>query len=98
MSTNNDLTAALQPVDRVLRELGVAYYVGGSIASSYHEAARSTMDVDIVCERRSDQVDALVKLLDDEFYCSSSAILNGLGLRGISHFYSTLDAKPLNES
>lgn len=78
MSTNNDLTAALQPVDRVLRQLGVAYYVGGSIASSYHGAARSTMDVDIVCELSRHHVEAFIKLLGDEFYCSESAILSAI--------------------
>lgn len=78
MSTKNDLTAALEPVDRVLRGLGVAYYVGGSIASSYHGAARSTMDVDIVCDLRRDHVETFIKLLGNEFYCSSTAILSAI--------------------
>ncbi len=78
MSTNNDLTAALGPVDQALRQLRVAYYVGGSIASSYHGAARSTMDVDIVCELRREHVETFIKLLGDQFYCSSSAIVSAI--------------------
>jgi hypothetical protein len=41
----DDLIDALEPVVRAFRELGIRYFIGGSIASSFHGATRSTMDV-----------------------------------------------------
>jgi hypothetical protein len=69
-----DLIAALAPVVSVLNQLGLRYYVGGSVASSFHGAARSTMDVDIVCELSAENVSALVSGFGDDFYISESAI------------------------
>ena len=48
MSDVDDLVAALEPVAAALGRLGVGFYVGGSVASTYHGAIRSTMDVDLV--------------------------------------------------
>jgi hypothetical protein len=69
-----DLIAALTPVVAALNQLGLRYYVGGSVASSFHGAARSTMDVDIVCELSAEKVSAFVSGFGDDFYISESAI------------------------
>ena len=50
MSEIPGLIDALKPVARVLQSMGVRFYVGGSVASSYHGASRSTLDVDLVAE------------------------------------------------
>jgi hypothetical protein len=42
LNDGTDLIAALAPVAAVLNQLGVRFYVGGSVASSFHGAARST--------------------------------------------------------
>lgn len=60
MNDGTDLISALTPVAAVLDQLGVRFYVGGSVASSFHGAARSTMDVDIVCELVAEKVSAFV--------------------------------------
>jgi hypothetical protein len=60
MSDTDDLLAALAPVAAAFRRLGVDFYIGGSVASTYHGAIRSTMDVDLVCDLRADQVAAFV--------------------------------------
>ena len=60
MNDGTDLIAALAPVAAVLNQLGVRFYVGGSVASSFHGAARSTMDVDLVCELVAENVPAFV--------------------------------------
>ena len=39
---------ALAPVLRALRDLGIRHFVGGSIASSAHGVARSSVDADVV--------------------------------------------------
>jgi len=46
----DDLVAAMMPVDRAFRRLEVRFYVGGSVASSFRGAMRSTMDVGLVAE------------------------------------------------
>src|SRR5262245_5531084 len=46
MSEASELIQALRPVLDELNRLGVRYYIGGSVASSIHGAARSTLDVD----------------------------------------------------
>jgi hypothetical protein len=70
----NDLTTALGPVVAAFRDLKIRHYVGGSVASSFHGAARSTMDVDIVCELTAEQIPQFVSGFDENFYFSESAI------------------------
>lgn len=60
MSDCDDLVAALSPVSAALTKLGIRRYIGGSVASSFHGASRSTMDVDLVAD-----VKRLLKLLGD---------------------------------
>ena len=48
MSDSPGLIEALEPVARVLQALEVRFYIGGSVASSFHGASRSTLDVDLV--------------------------------------------------
>lgn len=66
--------AALTPVVSILKKLGVAHYVGGSVASSFHGAVRSTMDVDIVCDLKPESVTPILSHLEDDFYGSEPAI------------------------
>ena len=74
MSDTADLLAALTPVAAVLERLGVRHYVGGSVASSVHGAIRSTMDVDLVCELRSDQIEPFLTAFGVDFYVSRQAV------------------------
>ncbi len=73
MSDFDDLVAALAPVVSALRRLGVRHYVGGSVASTFHGAIRSTMDVDLVCSLSEPQVEALIAECGPDFYVSSAA-------------------------
>lgn len=74
MNDGTDLITALTPVAAVLNQLGVRFYVGGSVASSFHGAARSTMDVDIVCKLVAENVPAFVAAFGDDFYVSELAV------------------------
>ena len=74
MSEIDDLVAALSPVVDAFRQLQIPHYVAGSVASSYHGAARSTMDVDLVCELSPEHVPAFVSLFDADYYVSESAV------------------------
>ncbi|MEZ6125816.1 MAG: hypothetical protein R3C49_22040 [Planctomycetaceae bacterium] len=74
MNDTNDLVAALRPVVDALRQLGVRHYVGGSVASSFHGAARSTMDVDVICELADSQITQFVSSFTGDYYVSESAV------------------------
>jgi hypothetical protein len=74
MSDANSLIAALAPVVQILRELGIRHFVGGSVASSFHGATRSTMDVDLVCELTEPAIAAFVASIGPEYYVSERAI------------------------
>lgn len=81
VSDIDDLVAALEPVAAALVRLGVGFYVGGSVASTYHGAIRSTMDVDLVCELRADQVAAFVSAFGPECYISEPAVRDAVERR-----------------
>ena len=74
MDNTEDLIAALAPVVYAMRRLDIAFYVGGSVASSYHGATRSTMDVDIVCNLDESNIRPLIELVGSDFYSSETAI------------------------
>ncbi len=69
-----DLLAALAPVLWALRDLGVRHYVGGSIASSTHGVARSSLDADVVAELGSAHVSSLLARLADAYYVPANRV------------------------
>lgn len=52
----------------VLEELGLAYHVGGSCASSIHGLPRQTQDIDMVVDMDLAVVPALIAKLERDFY------------------------------
>jgi hypothetical protein len=54
-----------------LDRVGVAYYIGGSFASGAHGVYRATAGVDMVADLRDDQIEALVRALETEFYADA---------------------------
>src|SRR5689334_15627437 len=43
-----NIRAGLLPVIAIFDQLGIPYYIGGSVASAHHGIARSTLDVDLI--------------------------------------------------
>lgn len=74
MTQIDDLIDALEPVVQVFRELGIRHFIGGSIASSFHGATRSTMDVDVVCDLTESQAGPFVSRFNTDFYVSQTAV------------------------
>lgn len=71
-------------VERVARacdQVGVPYYVGGSVASSFHGEARSTNDVDVIADLRAQQVDAWIAALGPDFSVDAEALLDAIRRR-----------------
>ncbi len=69
-----DLWQALHPVIAAFRELGIDYYIGGSVASSAYGIARSTLDVDVIADLRETHIDTLVSRLQTDYYIDSRMI------------------------
>jgi len=74
----SDALAALTPLAAELDRLGVAYYVGGSIASSVHGIPRSTLDVDVVADLATKHVAPLVDALKAAYYIDSRMMFDAI--------------------
>jgi len=75
------IAQSLLPVSQALSDLGVRHYVGGSVASSFHGAMRSTMDVDLVAEMNDSHVRPFLSAIGDRYYASESAIRDAIRRR-----------------
>ena len=76
-----DLAEALAPVADALDALGVAYRVGGSVASSALGVGRSTFDIDLVADLAGRHVDALVERLGEAYYVDGDMIRDAIRRR-----------------
>jgi len=78
MQTESRLKLALQSVVSFLDESKTPYFVGGSVASSYHGASRSTLDVDLTTQMNESVVSDLIAALGDEYYLNEQAIRSAI--------------------
>jgi len=58
----------------VFEELGIPYFIGGSLASAIHGVVRSTNDVDIVADLKLEHILPLKNALQSEFYIDEDMI------------------------
>lgn len=68
-------------VTQTLERLGVPYFVGGSLASTFHGSPRTTLDTDIVAELRSSHVARLLEELGPDFYSDEHTIRQAIRAR-----------------
>jgi hypothetical protein len=73
--------AAVTPVVAEFERLGVAYSLGGSIASSTYGVPRSTLDADIVADLTPRHVASLVAALKSEYYIDGPMIFDAIARR-----------------
>ena len=73
-----DLLHAPKPVIHAFEQLGIPYYLGGSVASSVYGLARATLDVDLVADIAVDQVSSLVGLWRPAYYLDEQMIRDAL--------------------
>lgn len=66
--------AVLSEITHVLDELGIAYVVVGSFASSMRGLYRATADVDILADINPEQIKPLVTALEENFYLDELAV------------------------
>jgi hypothetical protein len=73
MSIYHDVMDALTPLVDAFEQLGIAYYIGGSVSSSLHGLARRTQDVDVIVDIGANQVRLLVQRLQRDYYVDEQA-------------------------
>src|SRR5262249_41440248 len=73
MSMYHDVMEALTPLVDALEQLGITYYIGGSVSSSLHGLARRTQDVDVIADIGINQVRSLVQALQHDYYVDEQA-------------------------
>ena len=73
MSLYHDVMEALTPLVEAFDQLGIVYYIGGSVSSSLHGMARQSQDVDVIADIRPDQVRPLVQALQGNYYVDEQA-------------------------
>jgi hypothetical protein len=76
-----EILAVLAPIVEALEELGVAYHIGGSVASSVYGIPRLTIDADLVADLRLEHVRPLVKQLEVEYYIDADAVRDAIRRR-----------------
>src|SRR5437764_5849362 len=70
----SELIQALTSLVEVLERFGIAYYIGGSVASSVHGRRRYTQDVDMVAAVQLKHVQTLVAMLQQAYYVDADMI------------------------
>ena len=78
---SSDALAAIAPLTAEFERLGIAYYVGGSIAGSLHGKPRATLDVDIVADVAPAHVSPLVDALKSIYYIDAGMIHEAIARR-----------------
>ena len=77
----NEINDALEPLINAFDELGILYYVGGSVASSAYGTARTTLDVDVVLNILPSHIKPLVDKLKDKYYIDAEMIADAIKSR-----------------
>ena len=74
MDGHDDLVVALTPLIDVLERLGVAWYVGGSVASTVHGRFRATNVVDVIADLREEHAGEPHAALEADHYVNEESI------------------------
>jgi len=69
---------AITPVVSAFEQLGIDYYIGGSVVSSIYGFPRATFDVDIIANIRPEHVSSLIRQLDAAYYIDEDMIKDAL--------------------
>lgn len=73
-----EIIVAITPLIEAFDNFGIAYYIGGSVASSVYGKRRTTRDVDIIADVHVKHVQALVTLLKNVYYIDGDRIRDAI--------------------
>ena len=89
--TAPEVLAALRPLVEWFDARGVPYRIGGSVASSVHGVARSTLDVDLVADLPETLASLFAADLGSSYYVDEPSVREAIRRRGwfnLVHFAS----------
>ncbi len=69
---------ALEPLVEAFTDIGIAYHIGGSVASMAHGVSRTTLDVDVIADLRREHIHPLVERLLTGYYVDEEMIENAV--------------------
>jgi hypothetical protein len=92
MSLYHEVIEALLSLLHAFDQLGISYYIGGSVSSSLHGLPRRTQDVDVIVDISLTQVHSLFQLLQSEYYLDEQALDDSVRRR---YPYSVLHLKTM---
>lgn len=96
MSSTSDILSSMIPVVDAFEELGVAYYIGGSVASLAHGMYRTTADVDLIADLRMEHVRPLKRLLQSMYYIDEDMIRDAIRHRSEFNLLGVLKVQGTN--
>ncbi len=73
-----DIFMATEPIVEALEQLGVAYHIGGSVASSMNGIPRLTIDIDMIADLKLQHVQPLINRLTTRYYVDADAIRDAI--------------------
>jgi hypothetical protein len=76
-----DILKATELVVKTLEDLGIPYYISGSVASSAYGFARATLDVDLIVDLKLNNVHSLVQILQASYYIDEEMVSDAVRLR-----------------
>jgi hypothetical protein len=68
----------IHDVTRILSEMGIRFFVSGSIASSMYGEPRSTNDIDLVADISEGDTEAIVKAFSADYYVDEDDVRNAI--------------------
>lgn len=78
---DSEIALALQPLISLFNELGISYYICGSIASSAYGTSRATQDIDLVSDITELSVNILVDKLRSDYFIDGEMIREAIELK-----------------
>jgi hypothetical protein len=69
---------AITSIVTAFEQLGIDYYIGGSVVSSVYGIPRATFDVDLIADLRAEHVRPLVEELEAEYYIDEDMIRDAI--------------------
>ena len=76
-----EIIAALSPIIKLFDDLKIAYYIGGSVASSVYGLPRTTLDADLVTDLKIYHIKTLSEKLSNDYYVDEKMITEALKQR-----------------
>lgn len=77
----SEVAASARPLIHAFKELSIACYVGGSLATTAHGAPRSTIDADVVADIHPSHIDPLLSLIEPVYIVSREIISTAIHKR-----------------